>query len=233
MNRVAVIRQPEFAPYLGFFHRFLGADLYIVLDHVPFVQHTSRAWTHRDKIKTPRGERWLTISVAKTSLNTPINEVRLSAAHDWRTDNLRLIEANYRQSPFFSSVFPEIDRLYREPAEFLVAFNLRFIDWLMDALKVRIPYIRSSELNPVGTKNELLVDLLKKVRADVYVSGRGALDYFDPSPFDAAGIGVRWHQFDHPVYPQLHGDFIPNLSSLDLLFNCGAEWSARILRGSP
>lgn len=232
MTRVAVIRQPEFAPYLGFFHRFLHADLYVVLDHVPFVQHTSRAWTHRDKIKTPQGERWLTISVGKTPLNTPINAVKLSAAHDWRTDNLRLLEANYRKAPFFRTIFPEVARLYGEPTEHLSAFNLRFIEWLMDALGVRIPHVRSSELEPVGTKNELLVDILKKVRADVYISGKGALDYFDPSPFDEAGIAVRWHQFAHPIYPQLHGAFIPNLSSLDMLFNCGIEDSARILRAA-
>jgi hypothetical protein len=31
-----------------------------------------------------------------------------------------------------------------------------------------------------------------------------------------------------PVYPQLDGDFIPDLSILDLLLNCGPE-SLRIL----
>ncbi len=37
--------------------------------------------------------------------------------------------------------------------------------------------------------------------------------------------------FNHPVYPQLYGDFIPNLSLLDLLFNCGPD-SLKILEGN-
>jgi hypothetical protein len=37
---------------------------------------------------------------------------------------------------------------------------------------------------------------------------------------------VDWQRFDHPVYPQLHGKFIPNLSCIDILFNCGPEAEA-------
>ena len=76
----------------------------------------------------------------------------------------------------------------------------------------------------------LLVDILQKVRADKYLSGVGAKAYFDPAPFAAAGIEVTWQDFKHPVYPQLYGDFIPYLSSIDLLFNCGIKKSHEILR---
>jgi hypothetical protein len=102
---------------------------------------------------------------------------------------------------------------------------------LMDMLDVRIPIVLSSTLSPVGAKNELLVDLLQKVGASHYLSGVGARDYFDPAPFDAAGIKVIWQEFVHPVYPQLFGDFVPYLSSLDMLFNCGIERSRLLIRG--
>ena len=41
--------------------------------------------------------------------------------------------------------------------------------------------------------------------------------------FEQHGIAVEWQQYPHPVYPQLHGAFVPNLSALDLLLNCGDE----------
>ena len=63
-----VIHQPDFFPYLGFFHRFLNADFYISLDHVQF----SPAWTARDKIKTQNGWKWLTVNVKKTPQKTSI-----------------------------------------------------------------------------------------------------------------------------------------------------------------
>ena len=39
--------------------------------------------------------------------------------------------------------------------------------------------------------------------------------------FDKEGIEVIFHDFKHPVYNQLFGDFEPYLSAIDLLFNCG------------
>jgi hypothetical protein len=91
--------------------------------------------------------------------------------------------------------------------------------------------VLSSEINPEGKRNEMLVDILKKVSADIYLSGVGAKDYLDEKLFSDADVAVKWQNFSHPVYPQLHGDFTSYLSSIDLLFNCGIERSREILRG--
>ena len=230
-KKVVVIHQPDFVPYLGFFHRFLHADFYIALDHVQYVNGSSRAWTHRDKIKTAQGEKWLTVSVKKAPRDTAINQIELSKDTHWRQDNLSLLEQNYRKTPFYGELMPEIERLYAQPLHLLHDFNMASIELLMDLLDVRIPWVWSSSLDPVGAKNELLVNLLKKVSATHYLSGVGARDYFDPTPFREANIEVVWQNFNHPVYPQLNSEFIPYLSSIDLLFNCGVEQSRKILKG--
>lgn len=228
-KKVVVIHQPDFVPYLGFFHRFLHADLYIALDHVQFV-YGSRAWTHRDKIKTAKGEKWLTISVKKAPRDTAISRIELSTDTDWRRDNLRLLHENYCKAPYYAELIMEIEHLYAQPCNSLRDFNLASIEMLMDMLDVRIPWTWSSSLDPVGTKNELLVDLLQKVSATHYLSGVGARDYFDPAPFARAGIGVIWQDFTHPVYEQQFGKFVPYLSALDVLFNHGMTASREILR---
>lgn len=229
-KKIVVIHQPDFVPYLGFFHRFLFADMYIALDHVQYVNGSSRAWTHRDKIKTAQGEKWLTVSVKKAPRDTAINHVELSIDTDWRQDNLRLLEQNYRKAPFYGEVMPQIERMYAQPFCLLRDFNMASIEMLMDMLDVRIPWVWSSSLDPVGTKNELLVDLLKKVSATHCLSGVGARDYFQPEPFAKAGIEVIWQDFTHPVYTQQFGEFVPYLSALDVLFNHGITASREILR---
>lgn len=227
-RKTVVIHQPDFLPHLGFFHRFLYADLYISLDHVQFV-HSNRSWTHRDKIKTPQGAKWVTVAVSKAPRDTPINWIEL-ANTGWRDENLNLIEQNYRRSAFFAEVMPHVQRLYALQFGLLRDFNMASIEMLMDLLDVRIPWVFSSTLEPQGAKNDLLVDVLRKSGATHYLSGVGARDYFDPVPFDRAGIAVEWQQFDHPVYAQCHGPFEPFLSSIDLLFNCGIERAREILR---
>ena len=129
--KTVVIHQPDFLSYLGFFHRLLYADLFILLDHVQFVNHSNKSWTHRDKIKTANGERWLTISVVKAPRNTSINRIQL-ADNDWREQNLNLLRENYRNTPFFSEIFPIIQSLYSSPCERLVEFNEASIHMLME-----------------------------------------------------------------------------------------------------
>lgn len=229
MSKTVVIHQPDFLSHLGFFHRLLRADLYVALDHVQFVNGTSRSWTHRDKIKTPRGAQWLTVSVRKAPRDTPINKIELSET-GWRAQNLNLIRENYRDAPHFDQIFAEIEKLYALPCSGLVELTMASIDMLLQLFDIAIPNVSSSSLQPAGHKNELLVNLLRKVGATHYLSGVGARDYFLSDPFTEAGIKVLWQDFKHPVYPQLHGEFAPYLSSIDMLFNCGVDRSREILR---
>lgn len=227
--KVAVIHQPDFLPYLGFFHRLLYANIFVLLDHVQFVTNGRNSWTHRDKIKTAKGEQWLTVGVRKVSLGTPINQVIL-ADTGWRLENLHLLKENYRNAPYYSEIFPSLEALYAHPCERLVDFTVASIQLLMDWFGLEIPVLYSSHLDPVGRKNELLVDILGKIKATDYLSGIGARSYFDAGPFESADISVRWQEFNHPRYPQQFGEFIPYLSSIDAFFNCGIEGTRNILR---
>ncbi|MCI5130356.1 MAG: hypothetical protein D3904_02250 [Candidatus Electrothrix sp. EH2] len=230
MKKTVVIHQPDFVPYIGFFHRLVKADLFVALDHVQFVNGTSQAWTHRDKIKTPQGEKWLTISTKKAPRDTPINRIELSENVDWRTSNLRQLENAYRTAPYFKEIFSSLESLYQQQEHYLAQFNLNVLTWLLDIFDLRVPVVLSSDLDVAGSKNILLVNILKKINADCYLSGVGAKAYYDPTPFADAGIEVLWQEFEHPVYRQQHGEFIPFLSCLDLLFNCGIDQSRKILK---
>src|ERR1700761_7709248 len=229
MSRIAVIHQPDFLPYLGFFDRLLHADVLVLLDNAQFVNSTSRSWTHRAKIKTPRGEKWISLNVKSAPRDTPIRDIELSGA-DWRKTHINLLRENYRTADHFAEIFPEIEKLYAHDSNGLAGFNRASIEMLMRLFDIKIELITASSLSPEGKSNELLVDILKKIGADRYLSGIGAKAYFRPEPFAAAGIEVLWQDFHHPVYSQLHGDFIPYLSSIDLLLNCGIDRSRKILR---
>jgi hypothetical protein len=229
MKKTVVIHQPDFIPYIGFFHRLLRADLFVILDDVQFV-HSNQGWTHRDRIKTPQGGQWVTINVKKARRDTSINQIELSQDTDWKVKNLNLIRQNYRHALYFAEIYPYLERLYAYECTRLLDFNLKSIELLMDLLGIDVPTLFASTLGTKGNKNELMVDILSKVSATHYLSGVGAKAYFDAEPFRVAGIEVIWQDFSHPHYPQLHGKFIPYLSSIDLLFNCGIERSREILR---
>ena len=71
---IVSVHQPQYIPWLGFFHKLSKSDVYVSLDTV---QYLSRGFNHRNKIKTPDGESWLTIPVIYKQ-KCGINEVKIN-----------------------------------------------------------------------------------------------------------------------------------------------------------
>ena len=69
----------------------------------------------------------------------------------------------------------------------------------------------------------MLVSLCRTLKADQYLSGSGGKNYLDQGQFQQAGIELKYTEYQPQPYPQLWGEFVPGLSVLDLLFNCGPE----------
>jgi hypothetical protein len=90
-------------------------------------------------------------------------------------------------------------------------------------LHIETPKYKASEIGVEGERNQRLLNLCHHFQATRYLSGDAARDYLDVAQFAAAGIDVNWHSYEHPIYPQLHGEFVPYLSVLDLLLNAGPD----------
>ena len=71
------------------------------------------------------------------------------------------------------------------------------------------------------TKTERLIEICSKLNATCYISGITGKDYLDEKLFLNSGIKLIYEHFIHPTYRQLHGNFIDNLSIIDLLMNEG------------
>jgi hypothetical protein len=100
------------------------------------------------------------------------------------------------------------------------------IEMLARLLGLEKKMILSSSLKVTGRKSDLVLGICQQVGASAYYSGRAGSTYLDRDAFQRAGIEIVVQNFNHPTYPQLFmktQGFVPNLSILDLLFNCGAK----------
>jgi len=224
---VICIHQPDFAPYLGFFHRLLLSDHFIFLDNAQFIKG---GWQNRDRIKTKNGTTWLTLSINK-KFPQQIDEVTLSEKPQWIEDNLNLLQDSYKQARYFDEVFPLVAAIYRSNHLKMIDLNLAMFKLAFEYFDITLPVSFASQYPVAATSNARLVSLVRAVDGDVYLTGTGSRDYLDETLFHEAGINVQWQHFKHPIYPQLHHGFEPMLSCLDLFFNCGKE-SAAVLRSS-
>jgi hypothetical protein len=112
------------------------------------------------------------------------------------------------------------------------AFNIHAILAICTALGLDTTKIRcSSELQPSGTSNELLIALIKKVGGAAYLCGGGASGYQQDELYAAAGITLRYQNYVQPHYPQ-HlptGNFVPGLSVVDAMMNIGLAGTRELL----
>jgi hypothetical protein len=220
------IHQPHYLPWLGYLAKWAEADLFIFLDTVQFEKH---GWQNRNRIKTRHGPRWLTVPV-HVRLGEPIAEVRLDGSQAWARRHLRALEHAYARAPYWARYAPALRAFYQRPWRRLAPLAVASAEWLARAVGIATPTRLASEFgvttpDPTGR----LVALCRAVGARVYLAGRDAARYLDPAPFAAAGIEVRVQDYRHPVYPQLHGEFVPFLSALDLLLTQG-DGALAILR---
>ncbi len=225
--------QPNYLPYLGFFHKIARADRFVIVDNVQFVKRGPFGWIHRNRILTNTGPQWLTVPVlTKGKFDQEIREVRINKALPWARKHWKAIAIHYGKTPCFARYAPPFEAIYARPWESLAELNEALIRAILAAFGIDVPVARASDLAVSGKGTDYVIDLCRKAGANAYLSGVHGRDYLETGKFREAGIDLSFQEFTHPRHPQAYpGEFTPNLSALDLLFNCGPE-SLKILTGA-
>lgn len=124
-------------------------------------------------------------------------DVRIASAAAWQRHHWRSLETAYRTAPFFEFYEEDLRPLFQRPFQFLMDLNLQTIACLCALLGIAFPDAKSAAY---------LLDPSPLADARMLVSAKAAF----PVEF--------------PPYPQVFMErcgFLPNLSTLDLLFNEG------------
>lgn len=213
------VHQPNYLPWCGYFHKMMSCDLFVILDDVTF---SKRAITNKNKIKTPHGTK--SLSIPLSNKKGAINDITTLEDKTWAKEHWSIIHRNYARAPFWNHYQHFFEPIFEKPDEKLAEFNWRLIEIIRTILEIKTPIIRSSELHGIiGSKDDKIISICQALQAKVYLSGAGAKAYNDENKFKNNQIQLVYQEFVHPSYPQLWGNFIPDLSVIDLLFNCGPK----------
>jgi hypothetical protein len=224
-----VVLQPGYLPWLGFFDQMRRADVFVYYDDV---QYDTHGWRNRNRIKTQHGPLWLTVPVRHSGLSKPrILDVAIDARTNWARKHVASIRQAYAAAPFARQYVAALEAVLMESWERLVDLDLAVVLLLAEWLAARPRIERASTLGIGGGQTERLVNICRGLGATRYLTGSAARTYLDVALFERNGIAVEWQDFAHPVYPQLHGAFVPYLSAVDLILNCG-EQSRAVLEGA-
>jgi hypothetical protein len=214
--------RPYFAPFPGFFYQANHCDIFVILDAVQFPRRTT--WISRNRFKNDQGTLWMTIPVWKKGLGLQrIDDIRICHESRQAQKHLLSLKQAYGHAPYFSDHLQFMEFLFSNAFDRLIDFNMAIIDHLMLNLGVDSEVRRLSELNIKTRGDHLPIELCRFFSASTYLAPAAAGKHLNAGLFDNAGIELRYVKFPSWIYPQLWGDFIPDLSAFDLLFNCGPK----------
>lgn len=222
---ILAAHQPNFIPWIGYFHKMAITDKFVLADDV---QYTTHGFINRNYIKTRNGKQWLTVPVVTRGRGLQkINEVRIDKDQNWRQKHWNSLQLNYKYAPYFDFYADFFERLYQKNWTFLVDLNIALIEFVRKSLNISCPISFSSELDLTyglverTDATERIVDMVKKTGCTKYLSGESGKNYLKENLFGEAGIQLIYSGFQHPIYHQQFRDFVSHLSVIDLLFNEG------------
>jgi WbqC-like protein family len=224
MTKKIAISQSNYIPWKGYFDLIDSVDEFVFYD---CAQYTRRDWRNRNWIKSPAGMIWLSIPVrTKGAYLEPISAIEVADVN-WSTVHWMQIERCYARASSFRLVADFLSGLYRSmDTTMLSKINSTLVMGISGYLGVQTKFRDASEFLLQEGRSERLLGICQSVGATTYVSGPAARAYLDIELFSRHGIEVEWFDYSgYPEYPQLWGDFVHEVSIVDLLMNCGPEAS--------
>lgn len=217
-KRVAIL-QSNYIPWKGYFDIINSVDLFVFHDDL---QYTKGDWRNRNKIKTSSGSKWLTVPCG-TSQNRLINEVMLTDS-SWQKKHWSIICQNYRKAEYFSEYREFFEDIFLSKTWLNLSDMNQYIIKLISKkiLDIDTSFEDSAQYNLQSKKEERVIELLKILKADVYLSGCAAKDYLSDDSFRSENIKLEWMSYNGYIeYNQLSPPFDHNVTILDLIFNEG------------
>ena len=235
-NKIVAIHQPNFFPWLGFFNKYIKSDVFIIGDSFQ-IPKTDGSYTNRVLLILNNKIKWLTLPINRNYKGIArIRDIMILKDDYWINKTLRTIQMSYGKAPYYDEVSSYIEELLLYRTESLVEFNVNVLYSLLDKLKLGTEKlilqsnIGLDHLWKINL-NDYIIEMVKSVDGDIYLSGDGSGGYQDEQKFLEAKMGIEYTNYKHPSYNQFNQEeFIPCLSIIDVLMNLGFSEVENLLK---
>lgn len=213
-----------------FFAKLANVDRFVIADNTQYVK---KEYHNRNRIKLVNGAViWLSIPVKNSgNYQQKINEAEIDNTQNWKRKHEKSIQVNYKKAPYLDLYFPKFQEIFSQDWNLLADFNIAIIKLCIEILELDTPVQIASELGVSGDSTSYILDICRKTDSDAYMHGKHAMDYVDFQLLEREGITNIIQDYQAIKYKQVTEEFEPNLSILDILFNCGPESRDVILKG--
>lgn len=173
----------------------------------------------------------MTIPLDNLRQQQMIDEVTVSNDIDWRTEHLNLLRHHYRGAPYQREMLELVEKVLEKDLNNLSEISTRSTIALAHYFELDLDtfFVNSPSLKIEGKSSQRLCDMCRHFGAKTYITGHGAKNYLEHELFERNGIDVEYIDYQCVAYPQLHGEFTPYVTGLDVIANCGRS-GAKFIR---
>jgi hypothetical protein len=217
------IHQPNFMPWFGYFKKIKDCDTFVFLDDV---KCSKNSFFNRNRFST--GSKldnffWLTCPVNKKNYKMNICEVFVDK--NFIKKHKRHFEMRHsktKEIDFLNRILSVYDKYLNFDSQEipLSEFNIEICKITCDALEIskNTKFVKSSNLNISNrssfNKQSLVIEIVKMVEGDTYLSGQGAKSYQKEVDFKEENISLEYQSLNQEKLLKVNGE---NISLVDVI----------------
>lgn len=236
------IMQPYFFPYIGYFQLINHVDEFILYEDI---KHIKKGWVNKNRIyEINKGIINITVPLKKHKSDELISNINIDNFQNWNTKILNSIFFNYKKTNHFEEIYPHFEEMLKFKSERISTINYDTLNKICKLLNIKTKIRLSNKefidienklldynqtLFNIETKTKRILDICKKGDYSTYINPIGGKLIYNKETFKENGIELGFVETKSFVYPQNSHNFIPNLSIIDVLFNCGVQETKLIL----
>ena len=214
-SKTLCVNQPNFFPYIGYFHMISKSDFFVFYDHVQFDKN---GWRNRNHFIINEKIKWITVPVLNEKLEKKINETKLFNYKIFYNKFIKTLYQFYRYTPYFNNIISWLESNLPTEANFLSDLNIHLTKKIMLYLGINMKTYSSSNFkNNILDKNDNLINIAKKFDCNHYLTGPSGLNYLDKKKFVDSKINLKIYKLNNHFLSKFKKDRF--LSILHLMFN--------------
>lgn len=247
------IMQPYFMPYIGYFQAISAVDKYILYSNLNFIKES---WMNRNRVLMRDGKIvTITVPLKSKSSYSMIYDVEIDNSKPWKEKMLKTIQMCYSKKPFYKEIFdllnsmltPEYTHLkdlnnstivsishYLDIQTVIDVDNSRFLDMEKGMVNIEEDYSDLSYLlktKPIR-KVARVIEMCRREGSNDFYNAIGGQELYSKEEFKQYDIRLNFVRTNNIEYRQdsKKGEFVPNLSIIDVLMNNGKDGTKELLQ---
>jgi len=198
-NKTIAIHQPNFIPWLGYFFKVAQSDIFVLYDTAQFSKgsFTKRVRVHQSSKSIDYD--YLSVPTARAPLITNIEDLQLLDSQNWKAQIQQKLIRTYGKAPYFQQIEQFMSIFLSENIAYDRSFSVftsQMIQYIASVLELDTAFIVASEsLKTIDKATESLVQFVKQLDGQTYLSGNGAKSYLIEERFEQEHINLIFSRY--------------------------------------